>query len=281
MGSLPEAQKVTAYKKTLVNSDHETIYKEHWEAGEAAAEKNSAHLSLESYQDIKKGRNVPSLEQVSRLSPHLHFGEISPRTIWHKVLKSNATGVDQEAFLIELIWRDYSSYLLYHFPELHKTNSNKKFDRFPWKKPIKFINAWKSGNTGYPIIDAGMRQLAQTGYMHNRVRMIVASFLIKNLLTHWHVGRDWFWEHLMLILEITALAGNGLLEQELTLLLTLESSTQQLNRKNTILKENTLNSLCLNSLNFLKIYLRTMEHVTYRTRSMRCHPWENISISYC
>lgn len=184
------------FKKELINKEAETVYEKHWEAGEKTALKKTKQFISKHLSGYKKNRNIPSAKATSLLSPHLHFGEISPRVIWNLVMESKATGVDKEAFLIELIWRDYSAYLLYHVPNIYKDNCNQKFDNFPWTKNKKFLDAWKSGKTGYPIIDAGMRQLAQTGYMHNRVRMIVASFLIKNLLIDWRVGRDFFWESL-------------------------------------------------------------------------------------
>ena len=101
---------------------------------------------------------------------------------------------DCEHFISELMWREFSTYLLYHFNTLHKENFNPRFDQFPWQDHPVFLRAWQRGQTGYPLVDAGMRQLWQTGFMHNRVRMITASFLVKNLKIHWHHGRDWFWE---------------------------------------------------------------------------------------
>ena len=101
---------------------------------------------------------------------------------------------DLAHFLSELGWREFSYYLLYHFPNLPNENLQKKFNRFPWNNNKKLLNLWKKGLTGYPIVDAGMRELYQTGYMNNRVRMIVASFLVKNLLIHWNEGQKWFWE---------------------------------------------------------------------------------------
>lgn len=144
----------------------------------------------------KVERNYPDRENVSRLSPYLHFGQISPVKVWHAATDSGAPKADVDHFLSELGWREFSYYLLYWFPELPEKNFQPKFDAFPWKKDAEKLRAWKEGRTGYPIVDAGMRQLLQEGYIHNRVRMVVASFLTKNLLLHWHYGRDWFWEHL-------------------------------------------------------------------------------------
>ena len=130
------------------------------------------------------------------LSPHIHFGEISVNQIWHEI-KKHPLDKDSDHFLSEIGWREFSYYLLHHFKKLDEENFQKKFDNFPWRYDEKLFSLWKKGNTGFPIIDAGMRQLWETGYIHNRVRMIVASFLVKNLQIHWHHGRDWFWECLV------------------------------------------------------------------------------------
>ena len=138
---------------------------------------------------------------MSRLSPHLHWGEISPNTVWFKVWDLNQLGIkhqqDTDTFLSEMGWREFSNYLLYYFPELPRKNLQKKFDNFSWDNNPLFLKAWQKGQTGYPIIDAGMRELWSTGYMHNRLRMIVGSFLVKNLLLHWHEGEKWFWDCLV------------------------------------------------------------------------------------
>jgi deoxyribodipyrimidine photo-lyase len=171
-----------------------------WNIGEAAAHNKLNNFIENQLSEYKKGRDYPIKNQTSLLSPHLHFGEISPAQIWESVSGMGhffATDSDVEHFLSEVIWREFSCYLLSHFQLLHKENFNNKFNNFPWGNNVKFLKAWQTGNTGYPIIDAGMRQLWQTGYMHNRVRMVVASFLVKNLNIHWHKGRDWFWDCLV------------------------------------------------------------------------------------
>ncbi|CAF2084484.1 unnamed protein product [Rotaria magnacalcarata] len=145
---------------------------------------------------LEEGRDFPDKQNVSNLSPHLHFGEISPRQIIYNI-QSKVSDKNVEHFLRELIWREFSYYLLYHFPELPDKNFQSKFDYFPWRDQATLLNAWQKGETGYPIVDAGMRELWQTGYMHNRVRMIVGSFLVKNLLLPWHHGKDWFWDCLL------------------------------------------------------------------------------------
>jgi len=171
-----------------------------WSMGELEAQKKLNDFIKNKLSGYKTGRDYPSLSQTSLLSPHLHFGEISPAQVLESINRSGheyASDIDIEHFLSELRWREYSCYLLYHFKALHKDNFNNKFDLFPWYNNSKYLQAWQTGNTGYPIVDAGMRQLLQTGYMHNRVRMIVASFLVKNLYIHWHAGRDWFWDYLV------------------------------------------------------------------------------------
>lgn len=173
----------------------------HWEVGEAAAEnrfKNFLEHGLNGYQ---MGRNFPAQNHVSRLSPHLHFGEISPHVLWHAIetekLKSKVPIKDLEHFESEIVWREFSHALLYHFPELPSENFQKKFNAFPWNFDENLLKAWQTGQTGYPIVDAGMRELWQTGYMHNRVRMIVGSFLVKNLMIDWRHGVQWFWDCLV------------------------------------------------------------------------------------
>ncbi|MCV0427505.1 MAG: DNA photolyase family protein [Roseibium sp.] len=167
-----------------------------WDPGETGAEERlTAFLStgLEDYGDL---RNRPDLPKVSRLSPHLHFGEISPRRIWHETLlhvgKAESLRADAMKFLSEIAWREFSSHLLFHFPKLPSENWRPAFDAYPWRNHPADLENWQKGQTGYPIVDAGMRELWQTGYVHNRVRMIVASFLVKHLRLHWYHGEAWF-----------------------------------------------------------------------------------------
>ena len=168
----------------------------YWNIGELAAQKKLSNFLDRGLLGYKQKRNYPSKKNVSRLSPHLHYGEISPNQIWYS-LSPELIDQDGDNFLSELGWREFSYYLLYHFPDLPNINFQTKFNNFPWKFDKELFKAWQKGQTGYPIVDAGMRELWQTGYIHNRVRMIVASFLVKNLLIHWHYGRDWFWECLV------------------------------------------------------------------------------------
>lgn len=171
-----------------------------WKIGEKAAQIRLYEFLDDGLKNYKEGRNHPNQNNVSRLSPYLHFGEISPNQVFYATqarLNSEDLAKDIDHFLSELGWREFSNHLLYHFPTLPRKNFQQKFDRFPWSENSQLLKAWQKGQTGYPIVDAGMRELWQTGYMHNRVRMIVGSFLVKNLLLHWHHGEDWFWDCLV------------------------------------------------------------------------------------
>lgn len=174
-------------------------FREEWPFS-VSAEQRLAHFLKIGLEDYREGRNYPAYEKVSRLSPYLHFGEISPNQIWYAIYAEQKKAKrlpDIETFLNELCWREFSYSLLYHYPNLPTKNFDPLFEQFPWKENEKNLKRWKKGITGYPIIDAGMRELWQTGYMHNRVRMIVASFLVKNLGIHWREGAAWFWECLV------------------------------------------------------------------------------------
>jgi deoxyribodipyrimidine photo-lyase len=153
---------------------------------------------LEGYTEL---RNRPDLPNVSRLSPHLHFGEISPRQVWamtqHFADAHAGVRRDADKFLSEVGWREFAHHLLYHFPTLPERNWKPAFDAYPWQTNAKHLAAWQRGQTGYPIVDAGLRELWATGYMHNRVRMVVASFLIKHLRIDWRQGEAWFWDTLV------------------------------------------------------------------------------------
>lgn len=168
-----------------------------WAIGEAAAQKRLNEFIKKGLNSYHTDRNYPAKDSISRLSPHLHFGEISPNHVWQNIQASESPDKDKDCFLTELGWREFSYHLLYHFKDLPRNNFQKQFDHFPWQHNPVFLKAWQQGKTGYPIVDAGMRELWQTGFMHNRVRMIVASFLVKNLGVHWHDGADWFWDCLV------------------------------------------------------------------------------------
>ena len=174
--------------------------REFWDVGEEAA-----HAQLDWWSDhvddYEDKRNFPSVDKVSRLSPHLHFGEISPVQIWHHFKDKRSDG--WRTYESELIWRDYAQTAIAQFPLYARENYREDFDQLEWRDPdtdpeaARDLDAWQKGQTGYPIVDAGMRQLWQTGWMHNRVRMITASFLIKHLLIDWRKGEQWFWDTLV------------------------------------------------------------------------------------
>jgi deoxyribodipyrimidine photo-lyase len=174
---------------------------EHWDNSEEGAKDRLDEFVFNGLQDYREGRNFPNKKNVSRLSPYLHFGQISVNTAWYAANDAAAL-IDNESnldtFLSELGWREFSYYLLYHFPALPTKNLQPRFDVFPWAQNTDAdLRAWQKGKTGYPLVDAGMRELWQTGYMHNRVRMVVGSFMVKNLLIHWHYGEQWFWDCLV------------------------------------------------------------------------------------
>lgn len=172
-----------------------------WQPGEAGAhDRLSAFLdeALASYAD---DRNRPDKPGTSRLSPHLHFGEITPAQCWvaatHAASRNKGADKGLQTFLKEIAWREFSYTLLFHWPTLPEEPFREEFAAFPWKPDNAALKAWQQGMTGYPIVDAGMRELWATGYMHNRVRMVVASFLIKDLLIPWQDGEAWFWDTLV------------------------------------------------------------------------------------
>lgn len=174
--------------------------RDRWQVGENAAAKRLALFLENGLQGYRDGRNFPTRNNVSGLSPHLHFGEISPRQVWHAALAAGVSAgheSDLDCFQSELGWREFSYALLFHNPSLPRKAIQTRFEHFPWQKNTALLQAWQRGETGIPLVDAGMRELWQTGYMHNRVRMVTGSFLVKNLLTHWHDGEDWFWDCLV------------------------------------------------------------------------------------
>jgi deoxyribodipyrimidine photo-lyase len=174
-----------------------------WKPGSAGAEAELKRFLRDGLLTYPDGRNRPDLPGTSRLSPHLHFGEISPRQVWHAVKrfaesKSVSPAVWRRwQFLTELGWREFAHHLLFHFPHTPEQPLRSEFVRFPWRKNPTWLRAWQNGQTGYSLVDAGMRELRTTGWMHNRVRMVVASFLVKNLLLPWQEGVRWFWDTLV------------------------------------------------------------------------------------
>ena len=149
-----------------------------------------------------KGRDCPSTDYTSKLSPYLRWGMISPRSIWHECHNYTSshptiTEKTRDKYLSEIGWREFAHHLLYYYPDMKDKPLQEKFDDFPWKHGQKTLERWQKGQTGYPLIDAGMRQLWQTGWMHNRVRMLVGSLLVKHLLHNWQDGEKWFWDCLV------------------------------------------------------------------------------------
>ena len=162
----------------------------YWVPSEEQALKELKNFIKERIQNYSEARNFPNLFGTSKLSPYIKHGQIHVETIWHECVKIKKQGINK--YLTEIGWREFNHSLINFFPHMTKGNYSKKFDKFPWEKNKNFLNAWKKGLTGYPIVDAGMRELHLTGWMHNRVRMIVGSFLVKHLLINWTEGEQYF-----------------------------------------------------------------------------------------
>ncbi|WFL77223.1 deoxyribodipyrimidine photo-lyase [Altererythrobacter arenosus] len=199
-GRWPESDDLAEWNLLPTKPDWATGIADFWEVGESAAHERLDWWA-EEVGDYDDGRNLPSSDITSRLSPHLHWGEISPVQIWHRLKDKRSQG--WKTFEKELIWRDYAQSVICQFPA-YPTESYRDYDeRTLWRNPNaghlieEDLKAWQHGQTGYPIVDAGMRQLWQTGWMHNRVRMIAASFLVKHLLIDWRHGEQWFWDCLV------------------------------------------------------------------------------------
>lgn len=186
--------------KLLKSNDCAVRFKKHWKPTEKEAHRLLNDFLKNGLADYKQGRDFPALQVTSKLSPYLQFGQISPNQLWHTVKDRGAEFASKDnvsCFLKELGWREFCYNVLFHTPTVTHKNLQKKFDYFSWSSSKSKFVAWSQGLTGYPLIDAGMRELLQTGYMHNRVRMVVASFLIKNLRIDWRQGEAWFWNLLV------------------------------------------------------------------------------------
>lgn len=174
-----------------------------WNPGEHGAVDQLQRFLEEAVWTYAQERDRPDSLGTSRLSPHLHFGEIGPRQVWnairkHGVRRRSAEAKQQlEAYLRQLGWREFAYHLLYHFPHITDAPLRAEFAAFPWREDANALKAWQRGHTGYPFVDAGMRELWATGWMHNRVRMVAASFLVKHLLLPWQEGAKWFWDTLV------------------------------------------------------------------------------------
>ncbi len=195
-GKQPEGETLESWNLRSTKPDWAKAFAQAWQPGEQGAQHRLyrfLELTVATYRDQ---RDLPGIDGTSRLSPHLHWGDISPRQVWSAAQMARAqnpgaaTGID--AFLRELGWRDFAIHLVYHWPEMLTQAWKADYGAFPWQSDAKGLRAWQKGLTGYPIVDAGMRELWQTGFMHNRVRMIAASFLVKDLLIDWREGAAWF-----------------------------------------------------------------------------------------
>ncbi|NUS34952.1 MAG: deoxyribodipyrimidine photo-lyase [Pseudarthrobacter sp.] len=197
---LPASDTLASWKLLPASPDWSGGLAKTWEPGEQGAARRLADFLAGPLEEYGSGRNIPGTEGTSRLSPHLRFGEVSPFRVWREIRRRHPHQVpaDVGIFRSELGWREFNWHLLYHNPDLATRNFRPAFDKFQWESPGRQeLQAWRQGRTGYPLVDAGMRQLWQTGWMHNRVRMAAASFLVKNLLTDWRVGEEWFWDTLV------------------------------------------------------------------------------------
>jgi len=169
-----------------------------WEPSLQAASQTLTEFVQQRARHYKDRRDLPALQGTSRLSPYLHFGQLGPRQVWQALLQSGSVdGPGEYTFLSEVGWREFAYHLLFHFPETPEQALNRSYSQFPFQPDDAYLKAWQTGLTGYPIVDAGMRQLWKIGWMHNRVRMIAASFLVKHLLQPWQQGARWFWDTLV------------------------------------------------------------------------------------
>lgn len=175
----------------------------HWQPGEAAARELLLQFGQHKLADYAHARDLPGTEGTSRLSPYLHFGEVSPRQVWAAIGKASARLGIAEAdwtggrYVAELAWREFAAHVLHYNPWLPERPKNAAFERLAWRDDPAALVAWQRGRTGFAMVDAGMRELWQTGWMHNRVRMIAGSLLVKNLLLPWQAGERWFWDTLV------------------------------------------------------------------------------------
>ncbi|MBC8000124.1 MAG: deoxyribodipyrimidine photo-lyase [Leptolyngbya sp.] len=173
---------------------------EEWTPGERGAKENLDNFIDGVVDDYIGDRNIPSVVGTSKISPYLHFGEISPRQVWYAVKAKDKTSAGRDGkntYLKEIVWREFAYHLIYHFPHTAEKPLRPEFEKFPWRDDKALLEAWQKGMTGYPLVDAGMRELWHTGWMHNRIRMVVASFLVKDLILPWQEGAKWFWDTLV------------------------------------------------------------------------------------
>ncbi len=189
------SERLADWRLLPTKPDWAACFHEIWRIGESAARERLKEFAGSSAAAYSAGRDAPGQEGVSRLSPHLHFGEISPHQVWHEIVAR--VGEQGAPFLRQLGWREFCHHLLFANPDLPERPLDRRFERFPWRRDAEGLDAWKHGRTGYPFVDAAMRQLWRTGYVHNRARMVAASFLVKHLLLPWQEGEAWFWDMLV------------------------------------------------------------------------------------
>jgi deoxyribodipyrimidine photo-lyase len=190
----PRSEKLEGWKLEPSKPDWARDMKSAWTRGEDGAKQRLKDFFDDALKGYADNRDRPDIDGTSRLSPYLAHGEISPHQIMEALPQR---GRDADKLRAEIGWREFSYHLLHHYPNLARENFQRRFDKFPWRDDDKALKRWQRGLTGYPIVDAGMRQLWRTGWMHNRVRMICASFLIKHLMLDWRLGEDWFWDTLV------------------------------------------------------------------------------------
>jgi len=194
----PNTKKISFFKKT---EDFETVlpeknwykkFENYWDPSEEEALTSVRNFIKKDLSNYGNNRDIPGITGTSKISPYLAFGQIHVETIWEECQKVKNKGIGYRKYINELGWREFSHSLINYFPEMLRGNLRKEFNNFPWSENKNLLNCWKKGVTGYPIVDAGMRELNETGWMHNRVRMIVASFLVKHLRIHWKEGEKHF-----------------------------------------------------------------------------------------
>ncbi len=190
-GKWPESASVASYG-LLPDLDWADGFSAEWKPGEGGARDALESFRASGASEYSSTRDTPAVRGVSRLSPYLHFGELSPNQIWHAMDR-----VKHDPYLRQIAWREFAYHLLFHFPDTPQDPLRPEFAAFPWQADEALLKTWQKGRTGYPIVDAGMRELWQTGWMHNRVRMIASSFLVKHLLQPWQAGAAWFWDTLV------------------------------------------------------------------------------------
>jgi deoxyribodipyrimidine photo-lyase len=182
-------------------------FEKFWNPSEETALENIKHFIKNDLSDYDKNRDIPKIKGTSKISPYLAFGQIHVETIWEECQKIEIKNNGYRKYINELGWREFSHSLINYFPEMLKGNLRKDFDHFPWEENKKYLATWKKGMTGYPIVDAGMRELYETGWMHNRVRMVTASFLVKHLRINWQEGERYFRDCLLDFNEANNIAG--------------------------------------------------------------------------